>query len=305
MSFSVFTQIASGGKATRSERLFRAAIIAFCALSRPTRAEIAQIDDLLLSLLPHVSPSCRRFAAAALSDCAHAPAGLVNRLCDEDVGVAAPLLARSPVLDASALIGLLRRHGLPHARVIARRQDLNPVVADFIQALFRQENAGAEAQTAQSAENGAPSPAEAAENARRRLRGMMRDLPEPTLSVSAGTRPAFPHLRDTALLDHRPFFHTALADALGIDLREAAGMAADAAALLPALHALGLGSAEAFLIVAAALPEAAGDKAAIRSFLDAFAELDAQAAETAASSPKPSPAQDDDASSQVLRFRRA
>lgn len=278
--------------------------MAFCALSRPTKAEVVQIDDLTLSLLPYVSPACRRFAAAALSECPHAPVGLVNRLCDEDVAIAAPLLARSPLLDASALIGLLRRHGSAHARVIARRQDLNPVVADLIQALFRQENPAAGAEAARPHEDGTASPGEAAENARRRLRGMMRGAPEPSVPAPADAKPGFPHLRDTALLDHQPFFHTALADALGVDFREAVGIAADAAALLPALHGLGLRMEEAFLIVAAVLPQAVESKAAIRSILDALAELDFQAAETGAS-PQVPPAQNEEALPQVLLFRRA
>ncbi len=92
MSSSDFRQIAVRADHGKSERLFRAAVTAFCSLTRPSRREIAQLEDLTLPLYDSVSIEARRFVAAALSECANPPAALVRRLADEPVEIAAPLL---------------------------------------------------------------------------------------------------------------------------------------------------------------------------------------------------------------------
>jgi uncharacterized protein (DUF2336 family) len=137
VSSSDFRQIAIRTEAGKAERLFRAAISAFCALTRPSRREIAQLDDLTLPLFDEVSTEARRFAAAALSECESAPPGLVKRLANEPVEISAPLLVRSRTLGSVELIALIGRHGLTHARAIARRKDLHPTIASLVRALNR------------------------------------------------------------------------------------------------------------------------------------------------------------------------
>jgi uncharacterized protein (DUF2336 family) len=137
VSSSDFQQIAVRAGAGKPERLFRAAVSAFCSLPRPSRREIAQLEDLTLPLFDSVSPESLRFVAAALSECEYPPAALVRRLAEERVDVAAPLLMRSRALSDIDLIALIGRHGLPHARAIARRKALNPAIAHLIRALER------------------------------------------------------------------------------------------------------------------------------------------------------------------------
>ena len=48
MSSSDFRQIAVRADHGKAERLFRAAVTAFCSLTRPSRREIAQLEDLTL-----------------------------------------------------------------------------------------------------------------------------------------------------------------------------------------------------------------------------------------------------------------
>ncbi|RUV08541.1 hypothetical protein EOA86_37570, partial [Mesorhizobium sp. M5C.F.Ca.IN.020.32.2.1] len=186
---------------------------AFCSLTRPSRREIAQLEDLTLPLFANVSVESRRYVAAALSECEYAPAALVRRLCEEPVDIAAPLLIRSCALSDIDLIALIGRHGLPHARAIARRKDLNPTIAQLIRALekptlvsVRQPEAIAKT-APESAEIVAPSPdsqqvpGAAAENARRRLRSLMRADAESsgaTVNPFAGAE-TYVKLRETAL----------------------------------------------------------------------------------------------------------
>src|SRR3954467_4519803 len=89
-----FRQIAERGDRSKKERLFRAAITAFCSLTRPSRNEIAKLEDLTLPLYEGVSTESLRFVAAALSEVEYPPLQLVKRLAGESVDIAAPLLLR-------------------------------------------------------------------------------------------------------------------------------------------------------------------------------------------------------------------
>ncbi|OBQ60159.1 hypothetical protein [Mesorhizobium erdmanii] len=290
MSSSDFRQIAIRTEAGKAERLFRAAVSAFCSLTRPSRREIGQLEDLTLPLFDDVSVESRRYVAAALSECEYAPAALVRRLCEEPVDIAAPLLIRSRAVSDIDLIALIGRHGLPHARAIARRKDLNPTIADLIRALERPTLVRARDPEAQApaastaaainkdtAENSATSqqsPGIAAENARRRLRSMMRTGDE-ALAAKVDAFPGsetYVKLRETALTGNAAFFQTALADALDIDFSTARSLTANQnyGPLLAALRSLDFSEDRAFLITVAIYPSLFPHPQAIRTYLDRY-----------------------------------
>jgi len=280
-----FHQVALRTEAGKAERLFRAAVTAFCSLTRPTRREIQQLEDLTLPLFPQVSVESRRFVAAALSECAYPPKALVQRLCDEPVETAAPLLVRSVALTDIDLIALIGRHGLGHARAIAGRFGLNATIIDLIRAL--------EASTAAQVQDAVPElrkeepamshpyPGVFAENARRRLRSMMRGNVEVTadegveISVSLYSK-----LRESALTGHAAFFQTVLADLLEIEFRQARKIteASNYSGLLAALRALELNAEEAFLITSAVFPTSFAHPEGIRLFVERFRLLHPDAA---------------------------
>jgi uncharacterized protein (DUF2336 family) len=290
VSSSDFRQIAVRKDSGKAERLFRAAVSAFCSLTRPSRREIGQLEDLTLPLFDNVSVESRRYVAAALSECEYAPAALVRRLCEEPVDIAAPLLIRSRAVSDIDLIALIGRHGLPHARAIARRKGLNPTIADLIRALerptlVRVREPDAKAIEADeivpvSTETASDQPAReqalgiAAENARRRLRSMMRTGDEAAATngnpfTGADT---YAKLRETALTGNAAFFQTALADALDIDFSIARSLTANQnyASLLAALRSLDLSEDRAFLITVAVYPTQFPHPQAIRTFLDRY-----------------------------------
>jgi len=291
VSASDFRQIAVRSESGKAERLFRAAISAFCSLTRPSRREIAQLEDLALPLFECVSVETKRFAAAALSECASAPAALVGRLCNEAVDVAAPLLIRSAALTDVDLIALIGRHGLPHARAIARRSALHPTIGDLIAALERPRLVRAAPQETKpmqvppapdfaaqdSIEKGSPrpKPGERAENARRRLRAMMRPAdPAPAqegLPVEAPTT-IYRKLRDGALTGNTGLLAACLAELLRIDPRRARSIAEtdNYTDLLIALRGLGLTEEQAFIVAAAAFPRLFGHAEAVRLFLERY-----------------------------------
>jgi uncharacterized protein (DUF2336 family) len=290
VSSSDFRQIAVRKDSGKAERLFRAAVSAFCSLTRPSRREIGQLEDLTLPLFDNVSVESRRYVAAALSECEYAPAALVRRLCEEPVDIAAPLLIRSRAVSDIDLIALIGRHGLPHARAIARRKGLNPTIADLIRALERPtlvrvrepdaQTTAADQVVPVSPETASEEPAReqalgiAAENARRRLRSMMRTGDEATATtVDAFTgADTYVKLRETALTGNAAFFQTALADALDIDFAIARSLTANQnyASLLAALRSLDLSEDRAFLITVAVYPSQFPHPQAIRAFLDRY-----------------------------------
>jgi uncharacterized protein (DUF2336 family) len=293
VSSSDFLQIAARAETGKSERLFRAVVSAFCALTRPSRREIGQLEDLTLPLFDSVSADGLRYAAAALSECAYAPDALIRRLCESTVDIAAPLLARSKALSDIDLIALIGRHGLPHARAIAKRRDLNPTIADLIRALEKPMLArrndppfAAAPEPAEAPPSGPQRiPGAAAEGMRNRLRGMM--LTEAPRHERADTRlnpadrsGAYAKLRETALTGNVAFFQTALADALDIDFATARRLTetSDTAPLITALRALDLGEDKAFLIAVAVFPKLFPHPQAIRLFLDRYRLLHREAA---------------------------
>lgn len=280
------------GEKGKNERLFRAAISAFCSLTRPSRREIAQIDDLTLPLFDSVSVESRRFVAAALSECEYPPAALVRRLCDEPVEIAAPLLMRSSGLTDIDLISIIGRHGLPHARAIARRSNLNPTIADLIKALEKPPLVSSRTASATitalpergkamtGRHDGVPVSGRAAEEARHRLRVIMAGQTGEGPNVTAHGQSTYAKLRETALTGSSAFFNTALADALDLDFNTARSLTANPtySPLLVALRALNLGEDRAFLIAVAVFPKLFPHPQAIRIFLDRYRTLHPEAA---------------------------
>lgn len=292
MSSSDFRQIAIRSEAGKAERLFRAAVSAFCSLTRPTRADAAQLDALALPLYDRVSPEARRYVAAALSECRRPPLALVRRLADEPEEIAAAVLMRSAALSDFDLVGLIGRHGLGHARAIVRRPHLNPSIAALIAALeatapatppLRGENdAGTHVRettpmTEPSSDISArpPSPAEAT---RTRLRAMMAvggtaaAVADPARPVPGGDTDLYRRLRATALSGTLALFQTALADALRIGFPEARALVAAPRyeKLLEVLRGLDLSAEQAFLLAAAVSPKAFPHADSMRRFVDTF-----------------------------------
>lgn len=294
-----FRQIADRSLPARTDRLFRAAVSAYCALPRPSRRETQQLEDLVLPLFASVSAESRRYVAAVLSELPNPPATLTRRLCEEPVEVAAPLLIRSPALSDIDLLAVISRHGLSHARAIARRKDLNPAIASLIRALDRptrteespppppepsevdlhqEEHTPPMAETELYPETDEEPAQTNAEAVRGRLRAMMLPAGEraPRNMVPEEERlprpAAYGRLRATALTGNPAFFQTALADALGVGFRQAKAIATASAYtdLVMALRALDIDTEGALLLVLAVFPSMFGHAESVRLFVERY-----------------------------------
>ncbi len=281
MSSSDFRHITIKNDAKKAERLFRASVSAFCSLTRPTRRDAAQLEDLALPLFDLVSVEAKRYVAAALSECPSPPVSLVRRLADESVDIAAPLLIRSKALGDIDLIALIGRHGYGHARAISRRPNLNPAIAKLAAAIERKvvqlhprvtdadsqpalEHSGVTATTPSTTR----APGKTAQETRRQLRAMMRPASVASEQEEA-SRTAYDRLRETVLSGHAAFFQTALADALEKDFATVRDVSNDRsyAWLLDALRVIDVSDEKAFLVTAAFYPSLFGDLQSIQLFL--------------------------------------
>lgn len=266
-----FRHLAHKHEAGRPDRLFRAAISAFCALTRPSRRDIVQLEELCLQLYDSVTTDTLRYVSAVLSECAVAPLTLIRRLADEAIDIAAPLLLKSAALSEVDLVGIIGRHGASHARVVAQRASLTPPVASLV------EKTGNRVEPIKPVQEAGA----AAERTRESLRGMMRPARTTTGTQAAPDEGAlYEKLRATALTGSPSFFQTALADALEIDYRQARTIVsgADRQDLPRVLKALGLTQEQAFLLTSAIRPQDFGHAQAIRSYLDGFESIGADEA---------------------------
>ena len=294
-----FRALESTNSQTRKDEIVIAAVSAFASRTRPTRLDANLLEDLVLPTLPHTADATRRMASACLSDLPHAPHRIVMRLCEEKVDICAALLLRSPVLQDADLISLIEKNGIPFARVIARRATLTHKIRALLLALGDSivativTNEKLPVPTihpeikADRAEISAK-----LEAARDALRNMMReqiDVPnvEPERltaqvverPVKVATRPEpqqiAAKLRATAFLPDEKFFVTALADVHGLSFERAKRVLQRSAPseLMTALHAGGVSTADAFVIISAFYPELSKDKAEIALFLTRYDAL--------------------------------
>lgn len=112
-----------------------AAIAGFEILAHPTPQDFRQFSNLFLGLFPHVGSDTRRVASAALSRLPSLPDTMPGMVADQPIEIAAPFLANSPVLNERTLLQVIARHGPAHARAIAKRGTLTPVLVTALSGL--------------------------------------------------------------------------------------------------------------------------------------------------------------------------
>ena len=266
-----FRHIAEKTDTGRADRLFRAAVSAFCALVRPGRREIVQLEDLCLQLYDHVSEATLRYVAAALSECTVAPTALVRRLAGEPVEIAAPLLLRSSALKDIDLISLIGRNGAAHAQVIAQRSALSPTLAGLASKIRQASRPGHASATT--------------EKTLHALRGMMLEstpdelnAPVPALGDAFASLAPFDQLRRLAFNGSREAFADGLATLSNIAKDQAHALLTirDKRDLALILKSLELNPEQAFLIFCAIEPSSFGTTGAVRTFVDRFEAITPQ-----------------------------
>ncbi|MAW85642.1 MAG: hypothetical protein CMJ42_03830 [Phyllobacteriaceae bacterium] len=295
---SDFRKLETQRDGSRACQLFRASASAFASLSRPTKTEIQQFQDLSLALYDRVPETAKRHAAVMIASNAFAPRELVLKLANEPAGICAPLLARSPIIQARDIPPLIARHGLEHARVLAQRAELEAPLRALLSVFIRQaEHAGgANAQGVAEADIPAaqtgsrpplagdtPLRGHTAETVRGALRGAMAaNSGRPMLPATMPLAPRSPQsrLQPTALMDNPAFFITALADTLDLPFARVSALleVEGKAGLIMALRSIPLLAEEAFVIASALWPGDFASRHSIARFLDRYRHTAIEAA---------------------------
>jgi uncharacterized protein (DUF2336 family) len=112
-------------------------IVSLCELAGPGgNAEAvkakALIDDVFMTLVVDAEREVRRRLAERIACVDWAPRALIHVLALDDIEIARPIIAASPLLDDSDLIRLLVEATLEHQIEVARRPGIGPVVVEAI-----------------------------------------------------------------------------------------------------------------------------------------------------------------------------
>ena len=92
----------------------------------------ALLDSIFMSLVVEAERDIRRRLAEKLAAAAWAPAALINVLALDDIEIAAPIIAQSPVLKDPDLVRLLVEATVEHQIEVARRPAIGPPVVAAI-----------------------------------------------------------------------------------------------------------------------------------------------------------------------------
>jgi uncharacterized protein (DUF2336 family) len=119
----------------RRDVVLMATVTSFEALSTPTRIELKQFAELFRPLYEQSSHEARRQSVAALSRLETLPQAVCFFVGSQPINIAAIFLSQSPAIADATLIDIARSQGEPHARAIATRTNLSPIVVDALAAL--------------------------------------------------------------------------------------------------------------------------------------------------------------------------
>ena len=97
-----------------------------------TQAVQALVNDIFMLLVVQAEREIRRRLADKLAHAAWAPRALINVLALDDIEIARPIIAASPVLQDRDLIRLLVEATIEHQIEVARRPNIGPLIVDAI-----------------------------------------------------------------------------------------------------------------------------------------------------------------------------
>jgi uncharacterized protein (DUF2336 family) len=108
-------------------------VMALCDQHPATSQDLSPVlTDIFLVLARQAEHDIRKALSERLATATWAPPALVNILALDDIEIARPILARSPILKDEDLLAVLVKASLEHQIEVARRPNLSARVADAI-----------------------------------------------------------------------------------------------------------------------------------------------------------------------------
>lgn len=108
------------------------AVLALCETHQPTGDLSIVLGEIFLTLAAQAERDVRKVLSESLSRVDWAPRALINVLALDEIEIARPILANSPVLQDEDLVRVLVEATLEHQIEVARRPNLPGRVADAI-----------------------------------------------------------------------------------------------------------------------------------------------------------------------------
>ena len=122
-------------KPTRSQSTLVDLTMRFATLNRPSAKDIAVFREQFYTLILNTNGMEKRMLAEMLARSEYAPKAIIIFLSMEEIGIASFPLLYSPVLQSSDLCLIIGKCSFEHAKVIARRKDLEPSNVEALLAL--------------------------------------------------------------------------------------------------------------------------------------------------------------------------
>jgi len=107
-------------------------VIALCETAPPDTEMAPALSDIFLTLAAQAEREIRRDLSERLAKVDWAPPALINMLALDDIEIAAPVIAASPLLQDATLLRVLVETTLEHQIAVARRPHLSGGVVDAI-----------------------------------------------------------------------------------------------------------------------------------------------------------------------------
>jgi uncharacterized protein (DUF2336 family) len=116
----------------KKDVVLMATVSSFEERPNPNKSELRQFAELFMPLFAASSDEAKRQAVAALSQCPHVPPAVALFIGCQPIGIAAPFIGSSQVIDDETLITIARTQGAAHAKAIACRDNLSPKMIDAL-----------------------------------------------------------------------------------------------------------------------------------------------------------------------------
>lgn len=107
-------------------------IVALCEVAPPENGVTPVLSEIFLTLARQAERDVRKILSQRLSQADWAPPALINMLALDEIEIAGPVIAASPLLQDGDLIRVLIEATLEHQIAVARRPYLSGAVADAI-----------------------------------------------------------------------------------------------------------------------------------------------------------------------------
>jgi uncharacterized protein (DUF2336 family) len=124
--------LANKDEAARSATLDKITDLFLAGAPGFSEVHVAVFDQVIGLLSEAIEVRARALLSEKLADVANAPSGVVRKLSRDEIAVARPVLARSPILTEKDLVDAARHGGRDHMLAISERRDLSEPITDVL-----------------------------------------------------------------------------------------------------------------------------------------------------------------------------